>query len=348
MSYGLESVVAVKKASAWGTAVACGANDGGKILSHSFKSVPAVLKDESLGQFVKGADLSNIQAGGNLVSWLRYDGLTDLLLAMIMGTAGAPAQQGGSTAYAYSYKIKNKLDGIFSTLAWLALPTVVHEYRSVKWRGFTIEGDAGQPLKITLEGLADKRVNDSSVNTYTTMANVTITEVGNRVLLSQGVFRLNDQAGSALADGDKIYPSKFTFSYKPNVKGEYLVPSAAALINCIDEPLADGFSEFSLKLDFPEYKAKTYIDNLDAGTEKKMDIKFTGGLIASTYYRQFNLTFPRLKVKAADVDLGGAAKIPHSIEFDLLQALSAPAGMTGITDPFQIDGINQRATDPLA
>jgi hypothetical protein len=78
-----------------------------------------------------------------------------------------------------------------------------------------------------------------------------------------------------------------------------------------------------------------------------MDMTFTGGLIASTYYRTFKLQFPHLQLMNDDpADEAGVIKEP--LEFTVHGAVAAPTGMTGITDPFWITGINQRSTDPLA
>ena len=115
----------------------------------------------------------------------------------------------------------------------------------------------------------------------------------------------------------------------------------------IDEPTNDGMPEISLKFGFPRHTAVTRLTDLGNDTRKKCDIVFTGGLIASTFYRGFTLQFPHLQYKSVDItDEAGIIKEP--VEFAVYAASVAPTGMTGITQPFKISGINQRSTNPLA
>ena len=101
---------------------------------------------------------------------------------------------------------------------------------------------------------------------------------------------------------------------------------------------------------FPRYNDAnhTFFTNWNADTRKKMEIYFKGALIESTYYYEFTITMPNLKVTNASAPISGPGKIPTDISFRLLGTDSAPTGMTGITKPFQIDIQNTRSTDPLA
>ena len=168
---------------------------------------------------------------------------------------------------------------------------------------------------------------------------------------SHGIFRMNARSGAALGAGDAISPNSFELSFQRKLKGEYTggykFTQGSNIQELIDEPTNDGPPEISLKLDFPRHTGKTYLDILGGDTRQKMDITFTGGLIADTYYRTFRLQFPHLQLVNDDpADAAGIIKEP--LEFKAYGSQSAPAGMTGITDPFWITGINQRSTDPLA
>ena len=66
-----------------------------------------------------------------------------------------------------------------------------------------------------------------------------------------------------------------------------------------------------------------------------------------TYYYEFKISMPNLKVNDAKATMNGSSKIPASVSFRLLGTDSAPTGMTGITKPFQLDIQNTRTTDPL-
>lgn len=350
---GNELVYAAKKAATWGTAVAAGANDG--ILSRpaGIKESQDVNVDDSLGLFFPGDGTPGaIKVDGDLPAYLRYDGL-DLLIALAMGTAGSPTQQAATIAYAYTYALANNTDGLFASFV-KNMKNYCSEIPSMKISGFTIKGEVGKPCEIIFKAIGN-RINkntSSGTNTTTTMANITIPAVGtaNRLMFGQAVFRMNDQSGIALAAPTHVItPSSFELSFMrklTGVYGAYTTGVAANNQDLIDEPTNDGMPEISLKLQFPRHSAVTYLTDLGNDTRKKMDITFTGGLIASTYYRTFKLEFPHLQYKSVDItDENGIIKEP--VEFNVYGASAAPTGMTSVK-PFVITGINQKSANPLA
>jgi Phage tail tube protein len=341
---GVEIKAAVKKASAWGTAVECGAGDGILILPHSIKKDRPNMTDDSLGlYFPQAADSGEIKVEGSLPMYLRYDSI-DLLIAMAMGaTGGAPAQQGATTAYAQTFTLADSLDDLFVTFC-VNNNINIDEFTTMKVTGMTIKGEVGKALQVSFDVIAIDKETGSAVNTSVTFANVTIGESGNRVLFGDGVFRLNAQDGAALGAGDKVYPSDFELALKRNMAGVYGVSSGS---DYIDEPTNNGQPAVTLKLDFPRYTAATYFTDWDAGTNKKMDMTFTGGLIEGAYYRTFTITLPNLKIANVDAPVNQGI-IKHPLEFVCLGCSAAPTGMTGITLPFQVDVINQETADVLA
>ncbi|MBI5410173.1 MAG: hypothetical protein HZA14_12485 [Nitrospirae bacterium] len=88
---GIELKFAAKRGITWGTAEACGANDGILILPGSLKKSMEDKVDDSLGLFwPTDSDRGPVVAteGGRL-AYLRYDSL-DLLIASFMGASGSP------------------------------------------------------------------------------------------------------------------------------------------------------------------------------------------------------------------------------------------------------------------
>jgi len=343
---GRELIIGLKKTAAWGTALACGATDGVLILSESIKQTIEDLADDSLGAyFHHQTDKGKRNVAGNLEAYMRYEGL-DVALALIMGTAGVPTIQGATAAYINSYVMANEIYGLFATLAMLKKSDVVHEFPSIKLHGFTLSGEMYAPMKITLNTLPDKLVTDSVINTAATMANVTYPDKSNRIIMnSDTTVKINDKSAIALADGDKVYPASFELTFNRPLEGDIVVGAEG-----IDEPIGTGFPEATLKLTFPKYDDANhdFFADWEAFTEKKAEIYLKGTLIEDTYYYDFKITMPNLKVTDVDTPAAGPGKIPNSLTFRLLGTDSAPLGMTGITKPFQIDVTNKRTTDPLA
>lgn len=345
MSYatGMETQAAVAKAVTWDTAVTCGAGHGVLILPPTFKKERSLDLDDSLGAYYpEDAHQGGIKVEGELPCYLRYDGL-DLLVALAMGaTAGAPAQQGSTAAYAQSLSLAGNLDGLLATLA-IDNGVNVDEYPSMKLTGLKLRGRVGEPVEVVFKGTCSDRITDSSTNTPASFASVTLGESANRVLMSQGLFRINDAAGAALGSGDEVYPSSFELDFNRPMAGAYV---AGAGHDRIDEPVAKGQPEIFLKLEFPRYSSGTHFEDWDSGVAKKMQIAFTGALIEDTYYRGFTLNLPNLIYKGVELPME-RGPLRHPLEFAALATDAAPSGMSGITDPFQVDVMNTQSADVL-
>uniref|UniRef100_A0A6M3K552 Tail protein n=1 Tax=viral metagenome TaxID=1070528 RepID=A0A6M3K552_9ZZZZ len=343
MGSGREIIAAICKTTPWGTATACGALDGILILREAIKGGPAYEPDDSLQTWPKQGDLGAKTYQGDITANMRYRGL-GLFLAMAMGTAGTPAQQGGTTAWLHTLQLATKTDGIFATLA-IDKGHSVWEYASCKIAGFTLRGEAGKPVELIAHVICSDLARNTSAgtNNNTTMASVTIPDTQRRALFRQGVFRINSQSGAAIDDDDIIYPNKFEFVFKRKLSMDHVAGS-----DVIQEPLDDGNPEINLKIGFPKYTADTYLDALVDETYQKMDIKFTGALISGAYYYGLNFYFPNLKCINAEAAVDGAGKIIHPLEFDCLGCDAAPTGMTSLTVPFKAELQNLLTTDILA
>ena len=348
---GVELIYAAKKAATWGTAVACGALNGFMSRPSGIKESGDVEVDDSLGLYFSGDGTpSAIKCDGDIPAYLRYAGM-ELLLAMAMGTAGVPVTHAtGTLSKDYVYKPAKSLDGLFVTFV-KHMKNYIAEVPSLKVTGFTIKGEVGKPLELILNtsGCFINKNTSTGINTLTTANNITIAETGNRVQFSQCVFRMNDQSAIALAPGDQIYPSSFELSFQRKMTGVYgsMTTGTTAKRDVIDEPTNDGLPEISLKLGFPRHTSATMLTDLGNDTRKKLDITATGAIIETTIPYLFLLQFPHLQIKNVDVvDEQGIIKEP--VDFICHSAAAAPAGMTGITDPFWISGTNKLATNPLA
>ncbi len=340
---GTDTQAAVARGSAWDTAEACGAGDGVLVLPPTFKKERPLSQDDSLGaHFPLEASAGGIKVEGSLPCFLRYDGL-DLLIALAMGaTQGAPVQQGGTGAYAQSFKLAGNLDGLFATLA-IHNGVNVDEYPSMKLTGMKIRGRVGEPVEAEFKALASDRITDSSTNTPLSFTSVTLGQDANRVLMSHALFRMNDASGAALGSGDEVYPSSFELDFHRPMSGAHV---AGAGHDRIDEPVADGLPEINLKLEFPRYSSGAHFEDWASMVPKKMEMAFTGALIEGTYYRSFTLSFPNLLYKDVELPVE-RGPLKHPLEFACMATGSAPSGMSGVVTPFQVDVVNTRSTDVL-
>jgi len=206
---------------------------------------------------------------------MRYEGF-DVWLALIMGAAGVPVQQELTAAYANTYNLTSKIDGLFGTLAQKKLLTKVWEYPSVKLHGFKLTAEMNKPVKISFDAICDTMVRDSTTNTTATMAAVTALKENRIIMNKDTVFRMNNQSAVALSDTDKLYPSSLELTFTRPMDSDFVAGQDG-----VDEPADNGFPEISLALKFPRYNTANdaYFDDWQAAVSKKMDITFTGKTI---------------------------------------------------------------------
>ena len=273
---GREILIGLKKAAAWRTALEAGADDGLLILSESFKQTIEHLDDDSAGlTFIQRTDQGKIEASGGLEAYMRYEGL-DVLLALIMGTAGVPTVPNPlyTTTCQNSYVMADNLSGLFATLAMLKKSDKVFEYPSVKFHQFKLSGEMNAPVKLSVEGIANLLELASAINTDTTMASITYPDKGNRIIMNKDThFWLNDESGAAVAVGDAIYPSSVELSFNRPMDADLVAGNED-----VAEPVGEGFPEITLTLNFPRYNDANdaFFTDWEALTRKKMEIYFKG------------------------------------------------------------------------
>jgi len=338
--------VGLKKATAWGTAVACGSGDGILVEEVGIKKTSALLPDKSAASpYSKGADKGLDTAGGPLSGVLRFQGF-DTALALFMGSAAAPAQIGETDAYTGKLSLADSVKGQFATLANLIMSDRVHEFPGVKITGVTISGERGAPCKIAFTTIADDEVYASIINTSTTMGSVTYPDAGNRAIFTSSCyFRMNAQGGDALSATDNIYPSSFEISMARTMEGD---PTGTG--NTIDEPDETDDAVFTITLNFPKLNDanKGYFADWDAATAKKLEIGLIGKVCSGANLYSMIFRFPHILIDDAESIVSGSGKIPHKLVLNGYGVTAAVAGMTGLLHPVEIETINTRTTSPLA
>ena len=348
MATGRDIKAAFKKGTIWHTAAIAGAGDGILILSEGIPArLPEYLRVEEAGlPFAKSYDQGNVDISGHIDAYLRYVGL-DVLMAVAMGQAGPPSQPdpvNAPTVYRNSYRLADRLDGLFGTLV-IDKGVSIWEYPSVKVLGFELRGEAGGPVRIRFEMMADdlKRSGDEATsNTPATLSSVTFPTFGLRAMFEHMRFRINEGSGPALTDAHQVYPSSFIFRYRRIMRGEHV----ADLTKTIVEPVEERMPEVGLELRFDRYSGDDRFNDITRNRPMKADLLFQGPVISGGHRYEFKLLFPSLIATEARASISGPGHIVHTVAYDALSVETAPAGMT-VMKPFQIDVQNTRGTDPL-
>ncbi len=333
---------AIIKGATWGTAAQCGAVGCGIMpLNHgAFKlAYPAIEIDEVTNANETGIDFANVGAIDFTLNFnYRWDGLENILLANLMGTAGAPS--GASTDKTHTIVMKDSASGLFVTYA-CDKNDKVHVVPSAKVTKATFGVNNG--LITAAFGLRGNNVTDAD-GVVTSLTSVTYpSNIHKLAKFHQAVFRLNAQGGSDFGAGDVVSPKSFQLEIDRKFDSEHGAGSAYII-----EPRENGKPTVKLTMEFPRMDTanEAWFANWTAGTELKGDITITGPIIvsAATYVLKFQM--PRLIIE--DVEFPDGGLIPTKAVFRAVVADSAPTGMTGLTKPVTITLVNLRSTDLLA
>jgi len=348
MATGREVVVGVAKGATWGTAVLAAALDGVLITADGMGvGAPEDLVAEEAGiAFQQTSEAGMVDIEGTLDMFLRYESALNRLIALAMGTAGVPATVDVS-ARLHTFQLNDSLDGIFGTLAIDKGPEVF-EFASAKLLGFTITGEAGQPVTITFNKRADSlaRNTSSGTNNNTTMGSVTYRSKVFRTLMQHLTFRVNSQSAGALASpADDLKISRFTLQLDRPHSTDHVSGQTGII-----EPTEDGgLPVVTFGFDVPEYLGAVQLDRITGHTALKADLTFDSGVLigSATQNADVVINIPQLILTAGEAPVNSANKITHAMNGRCEQAQTAPTGMT-VTKPFEYLVHNILATDELA
>lgn len=334
---------AIKIGSVWDTEVDVNAAGNGIYLSNpgAAKSAAAMLEDDQASPWEKNLDVGNLGPSDfPMEGDFRYDGLENVLEALLFGTAAAPTQQAATTAYLHALVLKESVAGLFASYA-TEKGSKIHVVPSFKVMKETISLNNGL-IKYSFNVRGSRLIDSSSI--ITAMNSVTYpANAHHRAKAYQAAWRLNAQSGADFASGDIIKPKSWQIEIERSFDSEHVSGSQV-----IVEPLENAKPKVKITLEFPRMDAgnAAYLADWVAGTEKKADLTITGPIIASTYAYYKKYPLPRLIIE--DVEYADSKIIPAKVVLRAVEADAAPTGMTGLTLPIYAGLMNTRATSLLA
>jgi len=334
-----------KKGSVWGTAVAVGALNG--------------LNVKNITGFVRNQDLlaaqevdSPMPRWGQLdvikppepviITDMLYDsGQLGSLIVGLWGTAGAPAQQGGTAAYLHTIQFKDSNAGIFFTMV-VEHPGKIYELASAKTMEWSLKSSGGGIIQSELKLRGDVIIDTSATNAAAQVDALTYQDRSNRMLFRHQVVKMNDQSGADVSGATALDCNSVEITIK-RTGFDSLYPAGQY---GIVEPIEPGYPDIRVKLGFPRFNSvnAAFFATAIAETLQKMTITFTGPLIAGAYYYQKKFYFPQLRMLNPDTQWEEIVK--NGLELVAEEASANPTGMS-YTRPY-MEWINKRSTDYLA
>lgn len=355
---GYQGIVGLKKATVWGTAVACGALDGLEVHSANVVANRGIIARKGITGRVTQLtpDMGNVDVNGPITLPLRYEG-AGRLIAGLFGTAGVPTTV-DTTARTHVFKIADSTDGIFWTLAYEVLKdTLVYEFNTLKITGITLRWSTPGHVEIEVRTIGHNFSDASATNTTTTIDTITTptyNEIAQARQAAGGVL-MNAQSGGALGAGDAVYVTggEITFERPLNAvfTSEFGDKSSEPEPPSGDDP----FFKVTGSLTFANLQNGTggnsaFVAEQIARTRKKMTILFTGDNLAGSATKKYEhkLFFPDVVFGEGKPTLA-AGTLGWQAPFESHHVTAAPTGFTaGYVDACTWENTNQIATDVLA
>lgn len=354
---GYQSIVGWRKATTWGTAVACGALHGLEVLSIDVAGNRDIVSDMSITGTVsqREGDKGNIQVNGSIVAPLRYENF-HRILAALMGTAGVPAVV-DTSARRHLLKVAPTTDGIFHTLAYEILKdTTIFEFNTAKVVGVSLKITIPGRIEATARIVAHDFTDASAINTTTTID--TITQSANLEIAQarQCVIRMNAQGGAGLASTDAVFCTGLELNLERPLEADFTTEFGDRSSEPMPPSGGDPFFKVSGKLSFSQYQTGSpgqnaaFVMEQQARTLKKMDITLTGDNLAGAATQKYQWVFwlPKVVLLPGKPTIAAGA---YSWEqpFTSHHVPTIPTGFTaGYTDAITIENYNADTVDPLA
>lgn len=338
--------VGARKGTTWATAVALGAGYGVNCKNVTgFDRNQGILKAEEVDNPLpmSGAlDVIKEVEPVILTDFLYDPGALGAMIAGLFATAGAPTQQGATTAYLHTLQWADSNSGIFYTFA-REMPGKIWECPSAKPTEWTLKSAGGGIIQSELKLRGNLIKDDSAVNTFTQMDALTYDDRDNRMLFRHQVVRMNGQADGDVSGATPLNCTEVEVSYK---RAGYDSVHPAGQYDIL-EPAEGGYPDIRVKLRFPRFDSvnAAFLATAIAETTQKMLIKYTSAALAGVGYPySLSLYFPRLRPLCPEAPWEEIVK--NGLELVAEQATANPTGMSYARPYAQL--VNRRTTNYLA
>ena len=333
--------------STFGTAVSAGA--GRKLRAEITPAFNAeLLEPRQIGSgasMIQTAERGNFKPSIGLTMDFGYRNCADLMIAQMMGTAGAPVEQTASQGdYKHTITFNSTLNAKYGTLAFETSDNTVMEFPSTAVRSITISGDDPPGIvQFDAELIANNVLLSGTTNSNASLAAATITDTELVAHDMSDTFRINAASGATLSGSDQFNITGFNLQLsRPQ---EILAEIRASAGN--SAPLESGLFEGTFTVNVAQLKDHAWYTVWQNQTPQKASLNIQGTQIAAGVNRGLTINLPRLilaeEPKYAVTEAGINA---YTLTFKCIAATANPSGMTSFYPYFEI--INTLSTSLLA
>lgn len=277
-----------------------------------------------------------------------------LLVAHFMGTSSTPTETtGGQGDYLHNIDFTNEIDGEFLAASFLVEDDRAIEIPSLKMTSLAGNFTTNGVGTITINAVCDQLVTTigSQVNNATDVNTLVYPTVYESLVLggTNHYFRMNAQGGAALNNTNDLKILGVSFNFARPMQPDFALRGANSKYT--DEPQQLGPTTGTLTVQLKEIDDSIwdFASDWKNLTEFKAELFMDGTQIGTGVNRSNKYQFPRL---ASAPGFPGGHDIPNAnslmqpnMVFQVLQAATAPTGMTGVTNYMRLANIDNNNFD---
>jgi len=317
---GSAAKAAYKQAVTWGTAVLLGDGDQVEYATESITPDAQLIDSDQInGEALPGpSDVGSIITQGELSGMdLKFSGHERFVDAVF----GGHATSADGAGYEHQFDFAQSNEGIFGTLAFEKVVDAgahtIHEVDSWKPMGMVLDGQPGQPVKLTVRGIGRKLdAGDSAVNTASTTWSLpgkgAAPETRRLVKFGQVTIEVGPQSDSTPVY-QSLCASAFNLSFQRN--GEPVPTTCSG--DYADEPSTDTV-EITGQFDFPIYNDDNHF-LVEANIAKTVMTAKITFLSPDTYdtgkFYRWVLFLPAFQLTSGYPNVGTKGRVPLSVQF---------------------------------
>ena len=338
---GADAKIGLKKSPIFGIELPLGANDAVCHEGFDWDNTSETIEPASLGcglamkqDVIKGALSTTV----NLPTDLKFDGVSQTILQMLMGGEETPSEQTSGQGdylhrFIYDASRPHAVIGAQATDG----DTVV--FPASFATGISLSVDS-YPNKVSLvaDFIANDRKKDSAINNFAQLEN--LTELPSNIVIAQRdtTLRINERDGAALAAGDNVAHSGITLNLTRAMENT----NDADGVGAGTRPKSVGQFEGTLDVTFSGLEDLDYFTAFDDDVIHKCSLVIEGVQIGTGLNESFSVFLPAIKLNSEpDYSLSDAGENPMSLSFDILGAVVVPSGMASQLPYFET--INSRS-----
>ena len=332
---GRNSIIGLSKGAAWGTPIALAALDG--ILPFGIDRIALdgeTVPDDSIGNWVEMQEVDLIRHISNpqITLPLRREGMLWRFVSHLIGDDTITGPVGNVYQHTMNWLDESTL---FSCMGLeineTASPGHIVEWASLKTVGVVFEPDGEGFWQMVVSTIGDTiNIGSDATNTDTEFDLITYATKTKRIGFRETAFRINAQAGAALASGDIVKCSNIAVNLiRPYpADGELVTRGASTGAELTtDEPIREGYATgMVLSFTDPDYTTEALLDEFHDEAEQKADITITKTIGSDAHVLLMQM--PRLHPISPEVAIERGSRIPMTRNFMMKDATAAPTGMS--------------------